>query len=405
MIRWIRERLGTAAFDTLRPDDGFVLDVRDLVDKAGNAPDWVRERVEAGRDALRDGRTVIVACDFGISRSNAIAAGILSLEEHRPYDDALLEVAAVTGEAEIKVDFAQTVKFALEGQSSVRRSATLVTGASGFIGRGLLPRLAADGRAVLAPVRAELDLSAGGVRLNAYCSRHGVGQIVHLAYPRVYTNPTAVGEAIANLRAVLETCALNRIRLVYVSCAVVFGGYAASELWADETLPMRPAGLHGDAKYLEEKLIELYMARSAVEVAICRLSPVYGPSGLRPRLIQNFEAKIRAGDVVQTHRYRNARPALDLLHIRDAADALARIAASTGSGIYHFGSGALTATSDIAMMIGELLGREVNHQEVPIDENVANVLMDFRKAGAELGWAPTINLVEGLREMLPVSAR
>jgi nucleoside-diphosphate-sugar epimerase len=57
------------------------------------------------------------------------------------------------------------------------------------------------------------------------------------------------------------------------------------------------------------------------------------------------------------------------------------------------------------MMIGELLGRDVNHQEVPIDENVANVLMDFRKAGAELGWAPTISLVEGLREMLSVSAR
>ena len=79
MIRWITDELGTAPFtDSEISDDLNVLDVRDLVDKHGNSPEATREKIDQGVSLLQQGGRLVVCCDYGISRSNAIAAGILS---------------------------------------------------------------------------------------------------------------------------------------------------------------------------------------------------------------------------------------------------------------------------------------------------------------------------------------
>jgi len=92
MIRWIRQRLGTAPHDALGEGTWLLLDARHLVDKGGNPTEPIRKLIEEGTQAYRQGQSVVVACDFGISRSNAIAAGILSLVENKSYDRAVQEV-------------------------------------------------------------------------------------------------------------------------------------------------------------------------------------------------------------------------------------------------------------------------------------------------------------------------
>lgn len=78
---------------------------------------------------------MVVACDFGISRSNAIAAGILSLVENKSYDRAVQEVVDATAEREIKLDLVEAVRLALgEVRQQADRRTVLVTGATGFKG-------------------------------------------------------------------------------------------------------------------------------------------------------------------------------------------------------------------------------------------------------------------------------
>lgn len=86
MIRWITPFLGTAPAGStdIEPDTGIV-DVRDLVDKSGNDPRSVRAKIEQGVALLDEGRRVVVCCDYGVSRSNSIAAGILSRHADLPF--------------------------------------------------------------------------------------------------------------------------------------------------------------------------------------------------------------------------------------------------------------------------------------------------------------------------------
>jgi len=146
MIRWIRERLGTAPHDALGEGTWLLLDARHLVDKGGNPAEPIRKLIEEGTQAYRQGKSVVVACDFGISRSNAIAAGILSLAENKPYDRAVQEVVDATAEREIKLDLVEAVRLALgEVRPQADRRTVLVTGAKGFIGRAP-PRYPHSGR-------------------------------------------------------------------------------------------------------------------------------------------------------------------------------------------------------------------------------------------------------------------
>ncbi len=91
-IRWITSQLGTApALQFEVADDMNVIDVRDLiVDKSGNHVEAVRQKIVAGQESLRSGKRTVVCCDYGISRSNAIAAGILAKHESLPFGTAAL---------------------------------------------------------------------------------------------------------------------------------------------------------------------------------------------------------------------------------------------------------------------------------------------------------------------------
>ena len=81
-----------------------VLDVRDLVDKSGNTSDAVRRKIDQAVCWLNDGDTVLICCDHGISRSNAIAVGVLSIYQDIDFNNAVKTVVEATGEKAIKLE-------------------------------------------------------------------------------------------------------------------------------------------------------------------------------------------------------------------------------------------------------------------------------------------------------------
>ena len=404
MIRWISDRLGTAPALSPEIAPGMArLDVRDLVDKFGNDTAAVRAKIDQGVALLASGMPLVVCCDYGISRSNAIAAGILAVSEGVALPEAVRRVMAATGETEIKLEPLDVVRRALSGGESTRRSGgsrVLLTGGSGFVGQRLQTALAGRVETVVA-AGSEIDLTAGATALGLLAQEYEVDQIVHLANPRVYTSNRAMGDTLTMLRNVLDVCRVSRARLVFVSSWEVYSGYRAAELLADEATPHLPKGPYAEAKLLAEALIAHHRARHDLDVTIVRSAPAFGVGSDKPKFLHNFARAAQAGQgPIRTHRYANGDPKLDLLHIDDLVAALAAVVATRSAGDFNIGGGRLWGTAEIARHMVELAGRDIAVEQQVVQDDVGNILMDSSRAREVLAWVPRHTLEDFLADLM-----
>ncbi len=405
-IRWITPLLGTAPALMDGEESGVnIIDVRELVDKPGNTAGAVRQKIVDGCESVRAGKKTVVCCDYGISRSNAVAVGIIAMCESLPFETALRRVLAATGENDIKIDPLRSVRQALglDGDGNKKKTSgecstrILVTGGTGHIGRPLELRLA-ERFTVFAPGRTELDVQQGSTQLDLFADEREIDCIIHLANPRVATSNGALGGTLTMLRNVLDVCVTRDIRLVHLSSSEVYAGYRSSALMADESLPLFPKGPYAETKYLCELLIEHSRRAQGLRCALLRSSRVYGGAGsVKPAFIYNFINKIRQSRRVVTHRYTNAVPALDLLYIDDLVTAVVQAADSEFCGNLNVGTGVLTSTRAVAEILRDVLGGRSEIESTLIDGDTCCVAMDAGKARDVLGWQPATGIADGLR--------
>lgn len=404
-IRWITNLLGTApALSQHISADMQVIDVRDLVDKDGNSADAVRKKIVEGCKLLSNGKKTIISCDYGISRSNAIAVGVLALHESITYEEAVRKVLKATDEKEIKVGPLQVVRRALEEESKIRKlspPSMLITGSTGFLGKSLTQKFLNNVDVnVIGLSSANLDLTGGTTELELIVSENNVKSIIHLANPRVYTSNVAMGMTLTMLRNVIDVCVAHNLRLIYLSSWEVYTGYRSSELFANESLPLLPKGPYAETKYLAEILIENARRMQGLNCAIVRSSPVFGLDSDKPKFIYNFIDKIKRGEKIITHCYRNGKPALDLLYVDDLISAVYKLVQTEFNGNLNIGTGKVTTTYRIAELLQKLLAIKVDIEQTYIQSDMASIAMDATKATEILGWKPTVNLEQGLEIIL-----
>jgi nucleoside-diphosphate-sugar epimerase len=406
MISWVTENLGTGSYEKVFPNGAVtIVDVRELVDKGGNLPAAVEQKINAGVEYLKSGEKVVVCCDYGMSRSNAIAAGILAKVLGVPFDQALRQVMDATGQRAVKIEVADAVRAMLEGNQTAQPKAgsnskrILVTGASGFIGSALVPALSRR-HFVATPSRAELKLTEGASDLHMMVKHGAIDLVIHLANPRIYATNSALGETLTLLKNVLDVCKVNRIRLLYPSGWEVYSGYRAQSLMASEALAPLPSGPYGETKYLCEKLIDLHARQYGLEHLVLRTSPVYGEGSHGPRFIYNFLDKALRGREIVTHRYLNGFPHLDLIHIGDVVRAILACIEADCTGYLNLGTGRGISTAEVARLIVGLVNSNSEISHLQIDEFAPNVLIDASRAKATLGWAPSMEFSDGLRRII-----
>jgi len=402
-IRWITPLLGTGPAMAVREAAGdiHIVDVRDLVDKSGNRADAVAEKIQQGHGLLASGKKTVVCCDYGISRSNAIAAGILARTENISLEAAVRRVQDATGEQEIKAEPLRAVRLALGAATAPlndNRRRVLMTGGSGFLGQYVSAALVGHVD-LLAPARTELDVACGTTQLDVLVGESGSNVIVHLANPRVYTSNVALGVALTMLRNVIDVCLTQDIPLVYMSGWEIYSGYPG-DLRADESLPALPRGPYAEAKFLSEALIEHCRVHHGLQCAVIRSSPVYGVGSDRPKFIYNFIDKARRGETIVTHTYRNGDPALDLLHASDLARLISSVVQTAFIGTLNVGSGVTHTTHAIAERIVQVLGSRSEIRKTQIDADTARIAMDYGRANQRLDWEPSIRFEDGLLDLL-----
>jgi len=406
-IRWITPLLGTCPGSEIGEIDGAVIiDVRNFVDRAGNAPDSIRPKILAGSNALREGRKTIVCCDHGISRSNAFAAGILATFEDISFNEAVRKVVEATGEQEIRPDVLAAVRIAFtdpKTKDKARRAEKwLLTGGSGAIG-GLIRRTAPHDIELIVPDRNEVDLLTGSVSLGLFAEANNVSRILHLAAPRIGNTNRALGEALIMLRTALETARHLSVPIFVPSRWEVFSGYGEA-LTATEGTPARPEGVLGETKFLCESLALAWEAQRRAAVTILRSGLVFG-DGIAPHFMRGFIRKARAGETVITHVYDNGSPELDLIAASDWTHAFWSLARSGLTGLFQAGGDSLLSTRQIAELALTAEGRGCQIEELRVEGNAANIRLDSAKLKNAVGWSPSCPLPEALNRFLEQASK
>jgi dTDP-4-dehydrorhamnose reductase len=225
----------------------------------------------------------------------------------------------------------------------------LVTGGAGQVGAELQAFAWPEGVSVLAPTRAELDLTnAASVR--AWFAAHNVAAVINpAAYTAVDKAETEVGDAFAaNALApalLAEATKAASVPLVHVSTDYVFDGQGTG--FNAEDTPVAPLGVYGASKLAGELAVRSGNPRSVVVRTAWVLSPhranflktMLRLAGDRDRISvvsDQFGCPTSAGDIAQ---------ALATIVLRMIADA------DAPTGIYHFVNSGETSWSGLAQEI------------------------------------------------------
>ncbi|MDE2589684.1 MAG: NAD-dependent epimerase/dehydratase family protein, partial [Patescibacteria group bacterium] len=373
----------------------------------GNKTSVIKSKIDDALKHLSEGKKVVVCCDYGISRSNAVAVGILSVQEGINIDEAIRHVVSKTGEKSIKIDLLSSVRQTLtknkkkekSQRKNLKKSNILITGASGFIGKSLTPKLKRKYNLII-PTRNKLDLVNDTIELDLTAKKNQVNTIVHLANPRIYTTNESMGQALVMLKNVLDVCKENKLFLLYVSGWEVYSGHKGIKHKVNETFERLSGGTYGHTKLLCELLIETYNKQYGIKYTIIRSSPVYGTESDRPKFIRNFLDKAFNNTEITTHKFINGYPVLDLLHIDDFITALVSAIKYKIRGSINIGSGRGITTNYIAHLIVNKLNSKSTIRHVEINDYASNIIMDTKYAKNVLKWKPRIDAESGLERII-----
>lgn len=308
---------------------------------------------------------------------------------------------------------------------------TLVTGATGFIGR----RLLRPGDRALSRHASGRDTEVFGnlldpASLHAAC--RGVDTVLHCAgYAHAFASATPDAHRRINFegtRNLVEAAAQASVRR-FVFLSSVKAMAEPGERCVDETWPGEPSTPYGRAKRDAENVVLDIGQRNGMHVVNLRLAMVYGRGG-RGNL-ERMVRGIQAGWFPPLPETGNKR---SLVHIGDVVDAVRTVAlrpeangrtyivagpdAYSGRQLYDAIRTVLGIPSgrwDVPAWVlrgGGLLGDGVEHftgRAFPLNSEVVARLLGSEcyspaRIEAELGWKARIGLVDGLREMLADSA-
>ncbi len=294
----------------------------------------------------------------------------------------------------------------------------LVTGGAGFLGAALANRLVGDGH----QVRVIDDLSAGDPsrldervlftrgsvadRPKLWTLLQDVDCVYHLAarvlvsesilYPREY-NEVNVGGTVSVMEAMRDA---GVRRVVFTSSGAVYGEQAHQPVREDQ--PPNPQSPYAVSKLSGEYYVRTIGALWGIETVILRVFNAYGPGQnlppSHPPVVPRFlHQALRGGSLII---FGGGGQTRDFVYLSDVVDALvaAATAADVDRRIINIGSGRETSINELAALVAEAAGREVDVLHSPAESGgVSRLCADITVARRLLRYEPKVSLPQGLR--------
>jgi len=192
----------------------------------------------------------------------------------------------------------------------------LLTGASGFIGRNILPILQGKGYDVIAPIRSELNLLDADL-VRGYIKSGQFDVVLHLANPTGHNPLDVPGELFERSIRVfiaLATCADFYSKMIYIGSGAEYGKHRPlnkiHESSFGEELPKDAYGL---SRYVMSELAKGYS-----NIINLRLFACYGQGDPKHKLVPSIIEQARKGNSVVLRQ----DCFFDYLYVKDIADVL-----------------------------------------------------------------------------------
>ena len=311
----------------------------------------------------------------------------------------------------------------------------MVTGAAGFIGSHLVDRLLAEGEDVVGVD----DLSSGRLSNLAGARSTSTGKF---SFQRVDITSTALGDLIKRIKPELvfhlaaqvdvrksvsdpiEDAMVNIVgtlnllqsasgsgtrKVVFASSGgCIYGEPSESRLpvtedqvFLPESMPESPYGV---SKKVVLDYLRYFRTVKELDYTALALANVYGPRqepasqiGLEGQVVAIFCRKMLGGRPCTI--YGDGKQTRDFVYVDDVVSAFVA-AAEKGSGeLINIGSGTELSITDLHDRLAELTGARFGAAHAAARRGeLHRIVVDPSKAAEMLGWRPTIELEEGLKQ-------
>ncbi len=252
-----------------------------------------------------------------------------------------------------------------------------------------------------------LDLNGDSAELLALLDRERPEYIVNFAaqsevapsweHPEHWyeTNTVALAKLVNHLRRKNDYLK----RYLHISSPEAYGSCVGR---VTETTPDNPSTPYAASKSAADALLSVYQKQYGFPLVTVRATNVYGAHQQLFKIIPRSVIYIKLGKTIELHG--GGVAVKSYIHIRDVSRGEFDILTKGRVGErYHLSPDAGIAVKDVVRIIAERIGKRFSDVTRIVDERPgqdAAYVIDSAKARSELGWASTISVEQGLKDVV-----
>ena len=286
----------------------------------------------------------------------------------------------------------------------------LVTGATGFIGSRLVPRLARE-HDLVAVARPGSGMSGGEevkwveqdltqpLRREALPAR--LDAVIHLAQSRLYKQfPEGAADVFEiNVQSTFRLLEYAReVRASHFVFASTGGVYGSSDKAVSETDRLNPLNFYLSSKYGAESLVTSY--DGFLTTVIFRFFFVYGP-GQTQMMVPTLLGRVLSGQEIVVEGDPGLR--MNPIYVDDATRVFEPALALEQSNLFNVAGAEAVTLTELVQLMAEVGGREPHVEHAPAAQP-GDLVGDNSKMRSVLGVEPETSLRDGITAMVEAMA-
>ncbi len=200
-------------------------------------------------------------------------------------------------------------------------------------------------------------------------------------------------------------------KIFYSSSACMYPAYNQEDpdnpkCSEDSAYPAAPDSEYGWEKLFSEHVYLAFRKNYGLNVRIARFHNIFGPEGTwiggREKAPAAFCRKVaEAEDGGEIEMWGDGKQTRSFMYVDECLEAVRRLMDSDFTGPVNIGSEEMVSINQLAEMVMGIAGKKLSIRHIPGPLGVRGRNSDNRLIREKLGWAPSMKLIDGLRNTYP----